>query len=177
MRAHARCLEGGGKKEGKGSSCAFLCTHPYSQSTPTTTPIQTYKHASCAFESKPQTVASFLKELDAAFTQQVLTVGGMVAVLGGQVDITGCSFVRFRPLGNPSFFAVSIGRDVLMIAGTMTVTGVFYSSVQLFQNKMAAGGIFAVMGGSLIITGLAINSITGLGAQWGTGLQAYVGTH
>jgi hypothetical protein len=87
------------------------------------------------------------------------------------------TFVRFRPLGNPNFFEVNIGRDVLLIAGTMTITGVFYSNIQLFHNKASAGGIYAVMGGSLIVTGFAINTITGLNAQWGTGLQFYVGAY
>ena len=83
---------------------------------------------------------------------------------------------RFRPLGNPNFVEINVGRDVLVVAGTMRITGTFYTNVQLFHNKNSAGGIWCVLGGNLIITGLALNTITGANAQWGTGLQAYVGT-
>lgn len=85
------------------------------------------------------------------------------------------TFLRFRPLGNPNFFEVNVGRDILMVAGTMSITGVFYNNIQLFHNKASAGGIYAVLGGNLIITGYAINTITCLNAQWGVGLQFYVG--
>lgn len=47
---------------------------------------------SCVFETKPQTVQSFLTELEHAFTQARLTVGGYIAVLGGDVAISGCEW-------------------------------------------------------------------------------------
>jgi hypothetical protein len=52
---------------------------------------------------------------------------------------------RIRPLGNPNFLEISVGRDVLVLAGTARITGVFYTSVQLFHNKNSAGGIFCVL--------------------------------
>ena len=82
---------------------------------------------------------------------------------------------RFRPLGNPNFFEVNVGRDVLVIAGTANLVGIFYSSIQLYHNKLSAGGIFCVLGGNLIVTGFALNTITAANSQWGTGLQTYVG--
>ena len=71
---------------------------------------------------------------------------------------------------------INVGRDVLVVAGTLRATGNFYTNLQLFHVKNSAGGIFCVLGGNLIITGLALNTITGANAQFGTGLQTYVGT-
>lgn len=41
-------------------------------------------------ETRPQTVASFFQELEENITQQRLTLGGYIAVLGGTVDVIGC---------------------------------------------------------------------------------------
>lgn len=162
------------------------------------------KSHSCLFETKPQTVESFIKQLEDNFRAQHLTFGGFIAVLGGSVDIIGCtcesnmlasfpsphqtpnlpssmthprtgSFVRFRPLGNPSFFEISVGRDILTIAGTINVVGSFYFNMQLFRNKLSVGGLYAVMGGTMNLVGFAISTITGFNSQWGAGLQTYVG--
>jgi hypothetical protein len=62
-----------------------------------------------------------------------------------------------------------------MIAGTINMVGIFFFNMQLFHNKASAGGIYGVMGGNLNIAGWALTTITGLNAQWGTGLQTYVG--
>lgn len=64
-----------------------------------------------------------------------------------------------------------------MIAGTINVVGCFFFNMQLFHNKASAGGIYGVMGGNLNIAGWALTTITGLNAQWGTGLQTYVGAY
>lgn len=46
---------------------------------------------SCLFETRRQTVASFIKELEDNFRAQRLTFGGFIAVMGGSVDIIGCT--------------------------------------------------------------------------------------
>lgn len=56
------------------------------------TPLPSINHThSCLFETRRQTVASFIKELEDNFRQQRLTFGGFIAVLGGSVDIIGCT--------------------------------------------------------------------------------------
>lgn len=87
--------------------------HVNSPRCPRTPPARTN---SCVFETSTQTVASFISELEKSFTHARLTVGGYIAVLGGVVDIIGCSFLRFRPLGNPNWFEINIGRDILMVS-------------------------------------------------------------
>ena len=62
-----------------------------------------------------------------------------------------------------------------MIAGTINVVGCFFLNMQLFRNKLSAGGLFAVLGGTVNLAGFAISTITGFNSQWGAGLQTYVG--
>lgn len=48
----------------------------------------------CTLETREQTIASFIKELEDNLTTQRLTFGGYIAVLGGTVDVSGCKWPR-----------------------------------------------------------------------------------
>lgn len=103
------------------------------------------------------------------FTHRRRLYGGVIFVAGGQLYLQGCTFIRFRPLGNPFLNSVQIGRDILIIAGNMALSGVYNLNVNLFANNVILGNILAVLGGTAVWAGGAGCHATGVQAQWGAG--------
>lgn len=44
-------------------------------------------------------------------------IGQLFLALGGNIRLTGCRLLRFRPFGNGVFLNVVVGNDVLVVAG------------------------------------------------------------
>lgn len=75
-------------------------------------------------------------------------LGGAIFVVGGNVFISGSTFIRFRYLGNPILNNAQVGRDILLVAGNLVLTGVYNLNVNLFANNAVAGNTLAVLGGT-----------------------------
>ena len=91
-------------------------------------------------------------------------------MIGGQLYLQGCTFIRFRPFGSAVLNSAQIGRDVLLIAGNLALSGVYNLNVNLFAHNVVVGNTLAVMGGTAVWAGGATCNVAGAQAQWGAGM-------
>ena len=96
--------------------------------------------------------------------------GGVIFVTGGQLYLQGCTFIRFRPFGNPILNGVQIGRDILIIAGNLALSGVYSLNANLFAHNVIVGNVLAVMGGTAVWAGGGLCNVNGVQAQWAAGM-------
>lgn len=116
-----------------------------------------------------------MDDLPKMFTNRRRAFGGCFFVPGGQLYLQGCTFLRFRPFGNPILDSMVVGRDVLIIAGNLVLSGCYNLNGNLFANNVVAGNVLAVLGGTAVWAGGTLANVAGAQAQWGAGIQMFVG--
>jgi hypothetical protein len=126
------------------------------------------------FLLQPQTVASFMRELDSPLSRYRL-IGGHVLVLGGNVQLIGSQAFRWQPLGNPIPNVVQIGREVAVIAGNCLCVGYFDAVGTLFLSAVNIGNLFAVLGGTGVLVGGGNINAAVANNQLGAGMNIFVG--
>lgn len=85
-------------------------------------------------------------------------------------------FITFRPFGNPVINSINIGRDILVVYGRATLLGCWIITVQAYTAAVAVGNSLANLGGFVYWIGGGISTANGLQAQYGAGMQIFVGT-
>jgi len=110
-----------------------------------------------------------MDDLPKMLTHRSRNFGGVIFVTGGQLYLQGCTFVRFKPLGNAILNSAQVGRDILISAGTLALSGVYNQNVNLFANNVVVGNTLAVLGGTAVWSGGATCNVAGAQAQWGAG--------
>ena len=111
-----------------------------------------------------------MEDLPRILTHRTRKFGGVIFVTGGQLYLQGCLFINFRPLGNPLLNSAQVGRDILVIAGNLALSGVYNLNVNLFANNVVVGNTLAVLGGTAVWAGGATCNVAGAQAQWGAGM-------
>lgn len=84
-------------------------------------------------------------------------------------------FITIRPLGNPVLNTFNFGREILMLGGQATVLGTWVINVQGYACAVTVGNAINVLVGNVIWIGGGIVSVNGGQAQFGAGMQMFVG--
>lgn len=79
------------------------------------------------------------------------TYGGHIFIAGGSVKFTNCHFWTTAIL-LPLTDQFSLGGDILMLAGTLTVTACTFTSTTMFGSLAGAGMVVGILGGVGVFT-------------------------
>jgi len=117
-----------------------------------------YTATGVLFRERNNTLQSFMKELEntASFQFRYLNfnLGQYVTVVGGNLFLQGCFFLRLRSYGVGYLTNFSLGREVLVIAGNAVFTGVHNIVHTLFASyPWMSGKVACVLGGTLTMIG------------------------
>jgi len=66
--------------------------------------------------------------------------------------------------------SAQIGRDILLIAGNLALSGVYNMNANLFGNNVVVGNTLAVLGGTAVWAGGATCNVAGAQSAWGAGM-------
>lgn len=69
---------------------------------------------------RPNRASNFIEEVRSTMRNPNTgsrNIGQLFLALGGNIRLTGCRLMRFRPFGNGVFLNVVVGNDVLVVAG------------------------------------------------------------
>jgi len=132
-----------------------------------------YTATGCIFTQQPQTVEMFLEDLENPLLR-IRMFGGFIVVTGGNLFLTGCVMYRIVPFGNAIVNIIQIGRDVLVLAGNVVMTGVFNILANLATSSINVGNIVACFGGTVTWVGGASLAVGVLHGQMGAGQNIFV---
>ena len=132
-----------------------------------------YTATGCIFTQQPQTVEMFLEDLENPLLR-IRMFGGFIVVTGGNLFLTGCVMYRIVSFGNAIVNIIQIGRDVLVLAGNVVMTGVFNILANLATSSINVGNIVACFGGTVTWVGGASLAVGVLHGQMGAGQNIYV---
>ena len=129
------------------------------------------------FRERNHTLLSFQKEIDNVIgelggTYTGISLGQYINVIGGNLFLQGCFFMRVRPYGTMFVNTYYLGREVLVIAGNAVFTGVINIGHFLYANyPWMSGKVLCVLGGTATMIGGASMYTCGPQLQFGYGID------
>lgn len=123
-------------------------------------------------ENTPEWVAESVEIVERGIGERIY--GGHFLVAGGTVTFVGCLLYEaavFVPVTD----IVVWGGFLLLLAGDAHFSGCVFLQTALFSFGGAVGGLVAVLGGVLTTTFCTVQEIDLMSAEFGAGLQFFVG--
>jgi len=135
-----------------------------------------YTATGVLFRERNNTLQSFIAEVENTVAFQFryvnFNLGQYVTVVGGNLFLQGCFFMRIRSYGTGYLTTFSLGREVLVIAGNAVFTGVHNIVHTLFASyPWISGKVVCVLGGTLTMIGGSSVYSSGPQLQVGYGID------